>query len=49
MNTESIYKSPAGEKEIMALYDAILARWPVPYEIFNLPTRHGNTFVPPMS
>ena len=45
MNTESIYKSPAGKSEIMALYDAVLARWPVPYETFNLPTRHGNTFV----
>ncbi|MBN2115566.1 MAG: alpha/beta fold hydrolase [Anaerolineales bacterium] len=45
MNAESIYKSPAGEKEIMALYDAVLARWPVPHETFRLPTRHGKTFV----
>jgi hypothetical protein len=45
MTSESIYKSQAGESEIMALYDAVLARWPVPYETFNLTTRHGRTFV----
>lgn len=45
MNTQSIYKSPAGKREIMALYDAVLARWPVAYETFNLPTRHGDTFI----
>jgi pimeloyl-ACP methyl ester carboxylesterase len=45
MSTESIYKSLAGKKEIMALYDAVLARWPVACETFDLPTRYGNTFV----
>ncbi|MFC2032684.1 alpha/beta fold hydrolase [Chloroflexota bacterium] len=45
MNTIFLYKSPAGEKEVMALYDAVLARWPVPYETFNIPTRYGNTFM----
>jgi len=45
MITESIYKSPAGKSEIMALYDAVLARWPVPYEAITIPTRHGETFV----
>jgi pimeloyl-ACP methyl ester carboxylesterase len=45
MNAESIYKSPAGEQEIMALYDAVLARWPVAYETLHLPTRHGEAFV----
>jgi pimeloyl-ACP methyl ester carboxylesterase len=45
MTTESIYKSPAGEREIMALYEAVLARWPVAHETFTLPTRHGETFV----
>jgi len=44
MNAESIYKSPAGERQIMALYDAVLARWPVAHETFRLPTRHGETF-----
>ena len=45
MNTESIYKSPTGKSQIMALYEAVLARWPVPHETFTLPTRHGETFV----
>lgn len=45
MNTQSIYKSPAGKREIMALYDAVLVRWPVAHETFNLPTRHGDTFI----
>ncbi len=45
MSTEAIYKSRAGKDKIMALYDAVLARWPIPYETFNLPTRHGETFV----
>ncbi len=45
MNTASIYKSPAGEQEIMALYDTVLARWPVVFETVRLPTRHGETFV----
>lgn len=45
MNSESIYKSPAGQREIMALYDAVLDRWPVAYETFRVPTRHGETFV----
>ncbi len=45
MNAKPIYKSPAGKKEIMALYDAALARWPVPHEEIYIPTRHGDTFV----
>ena len=45
MTATSIYKSPAGEKEIMALYDAALARWPVAHETFSLSTRHGETFL----
>ena len=45
MNTESIYKSPAGKSQIMALYEAVLAHWPVPCQTFTLPTRHGETFV----
>jgi pimeloyl-ACP methyl ester carboxylesterase len=42
---QSIYKSAAGEQVIMAGYDSFLARWPVPYEGLNVPTRHGSTFV----
>jgi len=45
MNTRSIYKSTAGREEIMALYDQVLARWPVPYTHLNIPTRYGHTFV----
>jgi pimeloyl-ACP methyl ester carboxylesterase len=45
MTTDAIYKSPSGEREIMILYDAVLARWPVAHETFFLPTRHGETFV----
>lgn len=45
MNTKPIYKSPTGKQEIMALYDAVLARWPVAHETDHLPTRHGDTFV----
>lgn len=41
----SIYKSPAGERAVMARYDQMLARWPVPYTTAMLPTRHGGTFV----
>ncbi len=45
MNPKPIYKSPAGKAKIMALYDAVLARWPVEHETFTLPTRHGDTFI----
>jgi pimeloyl-ACP methyl ester carboxylesterase len=44
-NTQSLYKSPAGERAIMDLYDSVLARWPVRHETCHLPTRHGDTFV----
>jgi pimeloyl-ACP methyl ester carboxylesterase len=40
----SIYKSSEGEREVMALYDAALGRWPVPYNTLRTPTRHGETF-----
>ena len=29
----------------MALYDAVLARWPVAHETLCLPTRHGDSFI----
>jgi pimeloyl-ACP methyl ester carboxylesterase len=45
VSTESIYKSPAGERAIMAWYDAMLARWPAPHTMLDVPTRYGNTFV----
>ncbi|MCI0398469.1 MAG: alpha/beta hydrolase [Chloroflexi bacterium] len=45
MNTKSIYKTPAGERAVQALYDSLLARWPVPCEMGTVATRHGHTFV----
>ncbi len=45
MKMGSLYKSAAGEKEIMDLYDNVLRNWPVPYEAGTVPTRHGDTFV----
>lgn len=45
MNTLSIYKSTAGKEAIMALYDKVLAQWPLPYTYLHLPTRYGDTFV----
>jgi pimeloyl-ACP methyl ester carboxylesterase len=45
MGSESLYKSPAGERAVMALYDSVLAQWPAPYETLNIATRHGHTFV----
>jgi pimeloyl-ACP methyl ester carboxylesterase len=45
LTLQSIYKSPAGEQAVMALYDSWLARWPAPYTTLNVPTRHGSTFV----
>jgi len=45
MSTESIYKSSTGERAVMAMYEAMMARWPMPYKALNVPTRHGNTFV----
>ncbi len=41
----SIYKTPDGEKVVMAIYEKALANWPVPYERLNFSARHGETFV----
>ncbi|MEO8613086.1 MAG: alpha/beta hydrolase [Chloroflexota bacterium] len=45
MTTPSLYKTAAGEKAVMDIYDKALAQWPVAYETLILPTRHGDTFV----
>jgi pimeloyl-ACP methyl ester carboxylesterase len=45
MTTTSIYKSTAGQQEILALYDKVLAQWPIPNQHLYIPTRYGNTFV----
>jgi pimeloyl-ACP methyl ester carboxylesterase len=44
-NTHEIYKSTAGRDEILALYDWVLAQWPVPCQHLHIPTRYGDTFV----
>jgi len=41
----SIYKSDAGERAILAVYDSVLKNWPVEYQTITVPTRHGDTFV----
>lgn len=45
MSDRPVFKSPAGQEAIIAAYDAILHRWPQPFDAFHLPTRHGSTFV----
>ncbi len=40
-----IYKSPEGRAKCLAVYDAALAHWPVPYEQLDVPTRFGSTHV----
>ncbi|MEV5823949.1 alpha/beta hydrolase [Spirillospora sp. NPDC052242] len=39
-----IYKSPAGERELLRLYRENLDGWPVPAEHVRVPTREGETF-----
>jgi pimeloyl-ACP methyl ester carboxylesterase len=39
----TVFKSPAGEKAIMDLYNGLMDRWPVPYESRIVSTRHGDT------
>ena len=45
MKVKSIYKSTVGQEEILALYDQVLAQWPLSYTHMNIPTRYGNTFI----
>jgi pimeloyl-ACP methyl ester carboxylesterase len=40
-----LYKTPEGERAVMALYDEALEHWPVPYTTQCLPTRYGDAFV----
>ena len=37
----SSFTSPEGENEFITAYDAVLKRWPVPYEELDIPTRFG--------
>ncbi len=45
MTTAKIYKSEAGHQKILAVYDNLLKRWPVPFETTYIPTRLGDTFM----
>ncbi len=45
MKRETHFKSPAGEKTVMALYDDLLRRWPVSYNTHTVQTGIGATFV----
>jgi pimeloyl-ACP methyl ester carboxylesterase len=45
MNDMSLYKSEAGMREVMNMYDGALAAWPVPHEDIIVSTRYGDTFV----
>lgn len=40
-----VYKSLEGKARCLAVYDAALAHWPVPYERLDLSTRFGSTHV----
>jgi pimeloyl-ACP methyl ester carboxylesterase len=40
-----LYKTPAGESVVMAIYDAALQSWPVPCQTQMVSTRYGETFV----
>ncbi len=44
MKSTSIYKSVAGEQEVMRLYESALERWPVLCDRLNIATRQGDTF-----
>ena len=39
----SPFKSPEGEAEFMAAYEATMRLWPVPYESMNITGRYGRT------
>jgi hypothetical protein len=41
----SVFRSPEGEAQYMAAYEAALKQWPVPYEKPYIPTRFGDTHV----
>ncbi len=40
-----VFKSPASKAKYYAAYEAMLKRWPVPYEELYIPTRFGDTHV----
>lgn len=44
-NKLTIFRTPEGERKYRAAYDAVLAKWPVPYESIFVSTRYGETHV----
>ena len=44
-DTIRIFRSPQKQAEYYAAYDAMLARWPVPYQELYIPTHYGRTHV----
>jgi pimeloyl-ACP methyl ester carboxylesterase len=45
MSSSSLYKTPAGEKEVLDKYDLVLKKWSVKFTTKTLSTGHGDTFV----
>ncbi len=45
MNSLSLYKTPEGEREVMAIYTAALKNWSAPSTTQMVSTRHGDAFV----
>ena len=45
MSQKSGFRTPEGEAQFLALYDAALKGWPVGYEEIDVPTRFGTTHV----
>jgi pimeloyl-ACP methyl ester carboxylesterase len=41
----SVFRSPEGEAQYHAAYEAVLKEWPVPHEDLFIPTRFGSTHV----
>lgn len=41
----SVFRSPEGEAQYVAAYDAVMKQWPVPYNELYIPTRFGITHV----
>jgi pimeloyl-ACP methyl ester carboxylesterase len=44
-NLPTPFKSQKGETQFVAVYDALMQRWPVPYETFDIPGHFGITHV----
>lgn len=40
-----VFRSPESQAQYYAAYEAMLKRWPVPYEELSIPTRFGDTHV----